>query len=196
MNEREIVDLLYSTVGVGFLLAPLVLVTVGGAVGLIDATLDGDRPATYGHALRLSIAAAAWVWAGPMVARGGWWTPDGRMANVGALALLVVLAGVVLRAASRAATFLIERWEDRAFRYDFGEPDEADGLFGSSAEEFSAREEWLLSRLLDAHEELERLEEGRGGPLAAAKRILLRRRVRKDQRRLERLREESAWTVS
>ena len=196
MRDADVVDLLLSTLGVGVLLAPLVLLTVGGAVGLIEATLDGDRPRSYGHALRLSVAAAAWVWAGPMVARGGWWTPDGRMANVGALALLVVLAVVVLRAASRAAAFLIERWEDRAFRYDFEEPDEDDGLFGSSAGELSAREEWLLSRLLGAHEELERLEEGRGGPLAAAKRILLRRRVRKDQRKLERLREESAWTVS
>ena len=38
MSGADVVDLLLSTIGVGVLLAPLVLLTVGGAVGLIDAS--------------------------------------------------------------------------------------------------------------------------------------------------------------
>ena len=193
MSGADVVDLLLSTIGVGVLLAPLVLLTVGGAVGLIDATRVGDRPSSLANALRLSVAAAAWVWAGPMVARGGWWAPEGAMSAVGSLALLVFLAAAVLTAAVRATAFLLELWEEHRDRSGPTPWDHDDSL--PPAEELTAREEWLLSCILSAQEDLDLLEEGPIGPLGGVKRNLIERRLRRDRRELEQLREESTWLV-
>lgn len=191
MRDADVADLLLSTIGVGVLLAPLVLLTIGGAVGLIEATRFGDRPGSLANALRLSVAAAAWVWAGPMVARGGWWAPEGAMSAVGSLALLVFVVAVVLTATIRATAFLLELWEERRDRSVLAPWDEDDA---PPAEELTAREEWLLSRILSAQEDLD-LQERPIGPLGAVKRNLLERRLRRDRRELEQLREGSTWLV-
>lgn len=195
MTDREIVDLLFATLGVGFLLCPLVMLTAAGAVGLYDATRFGDRPRSVAGALRLSVAAAAWVWAGPMVARGGWWEPDGEMASVGAGALLGLLAFLVLRTMIRGAAFLYERWEEHSQHRGLADLEEWCGADSPTLEEFERREEWLLSRIVCTQGEIRELETGRRGPLNALRRRLLMRRLRRDQRELDWVHEESTWLV-